>query len=94
MQKYDKVRVYKKVDGERMFYEYTTTMSKRMKATDTYIMLPEKDLTTITISGCYPIGTANERHVVRATLNSSSSLKNVLNPPKPSKPPKLMKRKK
>lgn len=86
----DKIWIYKKIDWEWMFYEYNVTISKKIKANDTRAILPEKGKSTISLSSCWPIGTAKDRRFNRAELVSSMSLKSALIVPKP---PKMLRKK-
>ncbi|HMY81034.1 MAG TPA: sortase [Candidatus Absconditabacterales bacterium] len=88
----DKIWVYKKFDGKRVFFEYTVDISKLIGAHETKYMLPEKDKITISLSACRPIGTAKQRWLNRGELTYVEELDKVLNPPKP-KPPVKPKRK-
>ncbi len=80
----DKIWVYKKVNGEWIFYEYTITISQKIAANDTWALLPEKGKKTITLSWCRPIGTARERWMNRWELTSEQTLREVLNPKMPT----------
>lgn len=86
----DKVRVYKKIGGKRIFFEYDVTFSKQIKASDTWILRPEKDKSKITFSSatCYEYWTAKHRRAFRSELNYVEELDKVLNPAKPVIKPK------
>lgn len=97
----DKIRVYKKMGGKRVFFEYTVSISKLIWAKETWTLLPEKGKITLSLSACRPIGTAQKRWFNRAELSYVEELDKVLNPsksvvvnPKPKAKVKLMRRKK
>lgn len=81
----DKVRVYKKIGGKRIFFEYDVTLSKQIKPSETRILWPEKDKNKITFSSatCYEYWTAKNRRAFRSELSYVEELDKVLNPPKP-----------
>ena len=81
---WDKIWVYKKISWKRYFYEYTVTLSKKIKASETWILLPEKGKVTFSSATCYEYGTAKDRWAFRSELTYVSTLDKVLNPIKPS----------
>ena len=91
----DKIWAYRKVNGTWMFYEYTVTVSQKIGASETWVLLPEKGKKTITLSGCRPIGTARDRWMNRGVLTSEKTLEAALSGSttiKPKTPPKLIRR--
>lgn len=85
IEKNDKIRVYKKFEWKWVFFEYTVTMSQKVWAKDVRIISPEKWKNTITLSWCWPIGTARDRWMNRGELTYMEELDKVLKPiiPKP-----------
>lgn len=90
----DKIWVYKKIGWKWVFFEYSTTISQLIGAKETWVLLPEKDKITISLSACRPIGTAQKRRFNRAELTYIEELDKVLNPPKVLAKPKWTKIKK
>lgn len=88
LEKWDKIRIYKKIWDKWVFFEYTVTISKLIWAKETQRLLPEKWKITISLSACRPIWTALKRRLNRGELTYVEELDKVLNPTKVITKPK------
>lgn len=59
---------YKKIEDQRYFYEYLVNKSFLVNETDVYVMNQVDDKSMVTLSACYPIGTAQKRWINQADL--------------------------
>lgn len=71
IEKWDLLYFYKKINWKRYLYEYTVNKSFLVKETDIYVMNQVKNKSMVTLSACYPIGTAKQRWINQADLKTS-----------------------
>ena len=65
---------YRKIDDQWYFYEYIVNKSFLVNETDVYVMNQVDDKSMITLSACYPIGTAQKRWINQADLSTGGLL--------------------
>ncbi|HMY81035.1 MAG TPA: sortase [Candidatus Absconditabacterales bacterium] len=79
IEKGDTILYFKKQGSQRTMYTYEVIQSMLINETDVWIMLPEKGKTQLTLSACWPIGTAKQRWMNKANLIKTTTLQYEIN---------------
>lgn len=74
IEKWDKIYYYKKIGSSRKQYTYEVTQSMLVNEDQIEVMLPTKWKKELTLSACWPIGTAKQRWINKAILLSEKNI--------------------